>query len=297
MTGRTVHGTTNALRTDTEAIILSNAGRAGNVRTAVVGHVEWVRFATVERLPKPGEIIHAHESWLEPAGGGAVAAAELLRLAANCDFFVAVGNDETGRAAREALEALGLHVHAAVRDEPQRLGFTYLEANGERTITLIGEKLHPYGSDPLPWGELAQIDAVYLCAGDGDALLAARQARVLVATARELPTLADAGIELDALVHSSTDPEETYEPGQIEPAPKLVVTTRGREGGVFTAGNRTGSFAAAELPEPVADAYGAGDCFAAGLAFALARGDNTEAALAFASRCGARAMTRRGAGT
>ena len=61
------------------------------MRTAVVGHVEWVRFAAVERLPKPGEIIHARESWLEPAGGGAVAAAELLRLAGNCDFFVAVG--------------------------------------------------------------------------------------------------------------------------------------------------------------------------------------------------------------
>jgi ribokinase len=273
---------------------LSNAGRAGNVRTAVVGHVEWIRFATVEWLPKPGEIIHARESWLEPAGGGAVAAAELLRLADNCDFFVAVGDDEMGRAAREALEALGLRIHVAVRDEPQRLGFTYLEASGERTITLVGEKLHPYGIDPLPWGELAGIDAVYFSAGDGDALRAARQARVLVATARELPTLADAGVELDALVHSSTDPEETYEPGQIEPEPKLVVTTRGREGGSYRAGGHAGSFDAAPPPGPVADAYGAGDCFAAGLAFSLARGDGVEEALAFASACGAEAMTRRG---
>ncbi len=115
------------------------------MRTAVVGHVEWIRFAAVERLPKPGEIIHALESWLEPAGGGAVAAAELLRLAGNCDFFVAVGNDETGREAREGLEEVGLRVHAAVRAEPQRIGFTYLEENGERTITLVGEKLHPHG--------------------------------------------------------------------------------------------------------------------------------------------------------
>ena len=264
------------------------------MRTAVVGHVEWIRFATVERLPKPGEIIHAQESWLEPAGGGAVAAAELLRLAGNCDFFVAVGDDDTGQAAREALQALGLRVHVAVRDEPQRLGFTYLESNGERTITLMGEKLHPYGNDALPWGELAQIDAVYFSAGDGDALRAARQARVLVATARELPTLADAGVELDALVHSSTDPEETYEPGQIEPEPKHVVTTRGPEGGIYRAGGQKGSFDAAPLSGPVADAYGAGDCFAAGLAFALARGDGVEEALAYASARGAEAMTRRG---
>jgi ribokinase len=264
------------------------------VRTAVVGHVEWVRFAEVERVPEPGEIIHARESWLEPAGGGAVAAVQLLRLAGNCDFFVAVGTDETGQAARTGLEQLGLRVHAAVRDEPQRLGFTYLDANGERTITLVGDKLHPYRSDPLPWDELASVDAVYFSAGDAGALQAARQARVLVATARELSTLIEAGVELDALVHSATDPEEIYAPGQIEPEPKLVVSTRGRDGGTFTTGSRSGSFAAAALPGPVADAYGAGDCFAAGLAYALARGDGVEEALAFASRCGAAAMTRRG---
>jgi ribokinase len=273
---------------------LSNAGRAGIVRTAVVGHVEWIRFATVERLPKPGEIIHALESWVEPAGGGAVAATELLRLAGHCDFFVAVGNDETGREAREALEQLGLRVHAAVRDEPQRLGFTYLEPNGERTITIVGDKLHPLGSDSLPWEELAEVDAVYFTGGDLDALRAARQARVLVATARELPTLAEACVELDVLVRSATDPEETYETGQIAPEPKLVVTTRGSNGGTFRAGTREGSFDAAPLPAPVRDAYGAGDCFAAALAYALARGDDLETALAFASSRGAEAMTRRG---
>lgn len=264
------------------------------MRTAVVGHVEWVRFAAVERLPKPGEIIHALESWVEPAGGGAVAATELLRLAGNCDFFVAVGNDETGQAAGDALEELGLRIHAAVRDEPQRLGFTYLEPNGERTITIVGDKLHPHGIDPLPWGELAEIDAAYFSAGDADALHAARRAHVLVATARELPTLAAAGVDLDVLVHSATDPEEAYEPGQIEPEPKVVVTTRGSEGGTFRAGTREGSFDAAPLPGPIRDAYGAGDSFAAALAFALARGDRLERALAFASNRGAEAMTRRG---
>jgi len=265
------------------------------VRTGVVGHVEWVRFAAVERVPEPGEIIQARESWVEPAGGGAVAAAQLLALAGNCDFFVAVGNDEAGRAALLGLEQLGLRVHAAVRVEPQRLAFTYLDANGERTITLVGEKLHPYRSDPLPWDGLAEIDAVYFTAGDVDALRAARRARVLVATARELPTLAEADVELDALVRSGTDPEEAYEPGQIDPEPRLVVSTAGRKGGTFVAGGRSGIFSAAELPGPVADAYGAGDSFAAGLAFALARGDDTEAALAFAARCGAAAMTGRGA--
>ena len=37
-------------------------------RVAVVGHVEWMEFARVPRLPAPGEIVHVTESW-EDAGG------------------------------------------------------------------------------------------------------------------------------------------------------------------------------------------------------------------------------------
>jgi ribokinase len=295
MTGRTVHGKTTALRTDTRAIILSNAGGVAFVRTAVVGHVEWVRFAKVERLPRQGEIVTASDSWVEPAGGGADAAGELVRLGAEVDFFLAVGNDALGQRAREALETLGCRVHAAVRDEPQRRAFTFVDADGERTITLMGAKLHPHGADPLPWGELAEVDAVYFCAGDAHALRAARQARVLVATARELPTLLEAQVPLDALVRSGQDPSEAYRPGQLDPEPGLIVTTMGREGGSFVAGAEEGVYAAAELPGPIVDAYGAGDSFAAGLTFALGGGDDPKTALGFATACGASALTRRGA--
>jgi ribokinase len=265
------------------------------VRAAVVGHVEWVRFAEVGRMPAAGHIVQAREHWVEAAGGGAVAAVRLQELAGACDFFTAVGNDDAGRLALERLHERGLRVHHAVRDEPQRQAFTFLDDDGERTITLLGPKLHPYGSDPLPWPELAAVDAVYFCAGDADALRAARQARVVVATARELPTLRQAGVELDALVHSGTDLAERYAPGQLDPPPKLIVTTMGREGGRFVAGEQEGTYTAADLPGPLRDAYGAGDSFAACLAYALGRGDGTEQALAFAAACGAKAMTVRGA--
>jgi ribokinase len=265
------------------------------VRAAVVGHVEWVRFAAVERLPEPGEIMTASATWEEPAGGGAVAAGQLCNLAGEVDFFVAVGNDELGRRTRERLEQLGFRVHAATRDRPQRQAFTFVDAAGERTITLLGEKLHPHRADRLPWDELAKSDAVYFTAGDADALRAARQARILVATARELPTLLEAQVPLDALVLSSRDPAEAYEPGQLDPPPGLIVSTMGRDGGTYVAGERSGSFPAADVPGRIVNTYGAGDSFAAGLAFALARGDETEKALAFAARCGAAAMTGRGA--
>src|SRR3954453_3887043 len=103
---------------------------AGSVRGAVVGHFQWVRFAEVERLPEQGAILSARRSWEEPGGGGADAAGGLVRLGAEGDFFLAGGKDETGARAREALEPLGCRVHAAVRDEPQRLAFTYVDAEG-----------------------------------------------------------------------------------------------------------------------------------------------------------------------
>jgi ribokinase len=254
-----------------------------------------VRFAKVEQMPRQGEIVTAADTWEEPAGGGAVAAGELVRLGAEVDFFVAVGNDELGERARAALEELGCRVHAAMRKKPQRRAFTYLDADGERTITLMGNKLHPHGADPLPWAELAKVDAVYFCAGDPAALRAARQARALVATARELPTLVEAHVLLDALVRSGRDPSEAYEVGQLDPEPHMIVSTLGREGGSYVTAGEEKTFSAVELAGPLVDAYGAGDCFAAGLAFALALGDDAKAALASAARSGATALKRRGA--
>ena len=55
---------------------------AEGVRCAVVGHVEWVDFVPVERVPEAGEILTTNDHWAEPAGGGVVAVAELIRLGA-----------------------------------------------------------------------------------------------------------------------------------------------------------------------------------------------------------------------
>jgi ribokinase len=110
-----------------------------------------------------------------------------------------------------------------------------------------------------------------------------------------MPVLEQAGVQLDALVHSGTDQAERYVPGRLEPPPKLVVTTMGREGGRFVSADAEGTYAAADLPGPLADAYGAGDSFAAGLAYGLASEDTVESALAVASEFAAKALTVRGA--
>jgi ribokinase len=266
------------------------------MRTAVVGHVEWVEFARVERVPLAGEIVQASEWWAEAAGGGGVASVRLAHLAGDCTLFTALGDDELGEAALAQLGGLGVQVAARRHREPQRRGFTFVDAHGERTITIVGEKHVPRGRDRLPWDGLSATDAVYFVSGDAEAVRAARRARVLVATARSLPVLQEAGVELDALVRSAHDPSERYERGSLRPEPRLVVATSGREGGTWsTAGSRAGAYSAPAPPGPVSDTYGAGDSFAAGLTYGLARGDGVEAAVAFAADCAADALTRRGA--
>ena len=65
------------------------------MRLAVVGHVEWVEFVPVDRVPLAGEIVHSDRPWAEPAGGGAVAAVQLAKLAGSASFFTALGDDES----------------------------------------------------------------------------------------------------------------------------------------------------------------------------------------------------------
>jgi ribokinase len=262
------------------------------VKVAVVGHVEWVEFVPVERVPQRGEIVQAGQTWEEAGGGGGVAALQLARLAGAATLYTALGDDDLGRRAHAELQARGVRVVPAWRREPQRRAFVYVDSEGERTITVIGPKLSPRADDPIPWGELDDTDAVYFTARDVSALREARRAGVLVATARELPTLREAQVQLDALVHSGKDPDERYRAGTLEPPPELVVTTRGSEGGTYAiSGGERRTFAAVPRSGARVDDYGAGDCFAAGLTYGLMREQTVEDALALASACGAAATT------
>jgi ribokinase len=265
------------------------------MRVAVVGHVEWVEFARVEHVPAPGEIVQAVKTWEQAAGGGAVAAVQLARLAGECLFCTALGDDALGHAAKRELEGLGVRVEAAWRREMQRRAFVFIDGDAERTITTIGERLEPRMDDPLPWDELGDVDAVYLTAGDPGAVRAARAAGKLVSTPRAFEALAEAGVPIDVLVSSAEDAGERYRVGDIDPPPSMVALTAGGAGGsLVRADGRTTSWEAAPLPGPEVDAYGSGDSFAAGLTYGLAEGRSPEQAVALAARCGAACMTGRG---
>ena len=98
------------------------------------------------------------------------------------------------------------------------------------------------------------------------------------------------------LVRSAKDPGEQHAEEGLDPAPDLVVSTAGKEGGEWVGEDRTsGHWKAAALPGPPRDAYGAGDSFAAGLTFGLGCDMPIEKSLEVASRCGAHKLAGRAA--
>jgi ribokinase len=267
---------------------------ARTARVATIGHVEWTEFAPVERVPAAGEVAHAGEPFSEPAGGGAVVAVQLARLAGESTFFTALGRDGHGMRSQERLEQLGVRVHVAWRDRPTRRALTLVDDGGERTIITLGQRLAPEREDELPWEQLSDMDAVYFTAGGRGAMRAARGARVLVATPRARDAL-HGGVRLDALVLSQDDPDERREAETLSQPPALVVHTEGAGGGSYVrADGSDGRWTAAPLPGQRQDSYGCGDSFAAGFTFGLGAGMGADEALELAARCGAACLTGRG---
>lgn len=261
----------------------------------MVGHVEWVRFARVPHVPRPGEVMHARDPFEEPAGGGAVAAVQLARLAGEALLVTALGQDEHGRRSRARLRELDVEVMAAERAGNTRTAVTLVDEAGERTITTFGVRLEPAAADEqVRWGALRGMDAVYFTAGDLDALRAARAARVLVASPRAVGALGH-GVRLDALVLSGDDAIERRESVRAREDAELVVFTEGERGGNYrTRNGETGTWAAVPPPGDRVDSYGCGDSFAAGLTYGLGAGLSAPVALALAAHCGAVCLTGRG---
>ena len=265
------------------------------MRVAVVGHVEWCEFAEVPHVPRPGEIVHAAETFEEPAGGGAVAAVQLRKLAGEATLFTAFGDDETGHRSDAELREHGVHVEGRFRPEPQRRAFVYLDSDGERTITVLGPRLGPSGADDLPWDLLDETDAVVRDGGrrrgraPGPPRARARGHAARARHARRGARAARrAGVERPG-------PRRALQPRRPRPcAEGRRADARSGRGRVGDGERRAGPLGRRELPGPVRDSYGAGDSFAAGLTYGLGAGWEIAKAVELAARCGAACLTGRG---
>ncbi len=256
------------------------------MRVAVIGHVEHVTIGEVPALPSPGDICHLDRPCAFPGGGGGVAFYQLVR-GTDTLLYTALGNDDAAGFVESNLATSGARVFAARRAQPHTRDVVLVTPEGQRTIVVIGEPLHPRHADPLPWDELATCDAAYFTAQDPEALRAARAARVLVVSARRREALVRSGVEADVVVGSLGDPRERSTLADYPTRPRALVLTDGARGGQVETRDGVVRFAPSPAPSPIVGSYGAGDSFAGALVYFLARGLSPVAAASQAAAYGA----------
>ena len=186
--------------------------KKGNLNFAVVGHVEWINFLKVDQLPKHGVISHSEKSLEYPAGGGSIIAKILSDLTLNqIHFFTSLGNDDYGDKCFKILSNMGIKLHVAWRDKPTRRGFSLIDSQGERAITVIGERLAPTHKDNLEWNILKKMDGIFITASDSEIFKMARSSPILCTTPRVgINTINKSNVLLDGLIGSNLDPGETF---------------------------------------------------------------------------------------
>ncbi len=242
--------------------------KKGNLNFAVVGHVEWINFLKVDQFPQPGVISHSEMSIEYPAGGGSVIAKTLSELTNNqVHFFTSLGKDYYGEQSFKILSDFGMKLHVAWRDKPTRRGFSLTDRNGERSITVIGERLAPTYKDKLDWSIFKKMDGIFITASDSEIFKKARIAESLCSTPRVgLNTINKSNVFLDGLIGSNLDPGEVFNLSEISLKPKLIIKTEGENGGTVYPGGR---YKALINKKQKVDSYGCGDAFAAGILYGL----------------------------
>ena len=254
---------------DKNKLFSKNKYIKGNLKFAVIGHIEWINFLKVDFLPKPGIISHAKNSLELPAGGGALITKTLFELSNNeIHFFTALGKDYYGYKSFEFFKKIGINIHVAWRTEPTRKGFSLIDDYGERSITIIGERLAPSYKDNLNWDILSDMDGIFVTAGDKNLIKKAREANILCTTPRVgINLINESKINLDALIGSNLDPDESFSLSDLNKKPRYIIKTEGEKGGLYIPGGRFNAIIDNVIK---IDSYGCGDSFAAGVLYGLA---------------------------
>lgn len=293
---------------------------------AVVGSINVDVVVRSARLPSPGETIHGESFALTLGGKGANQACAAARLGADVTFVGATGTDGFAAFAREKIAGFGLDLGLIREDAAHGTGIAVISVDqaGQNAITVVA------GAN----AGLSQADVTQAREGLKSAralllqcetplqtsLAAARIVKAAGGCAILDPAPAPSGgvpmelidnidiitpneSEAAALVgHAVTDRDSALAAARALRArhPRLTAVVKLGGAGLVWSGPNSEGFVP-PFSVHVVDTVAAGDCFNAGLAFALA-GEGAESlaanpapSLRFASACGALAVTRPGA--
>jgi ribokinase len=266
----------------------------------------------VPRIPLVGQTLQATAVRRSAGGKGANQAIGLARLGTTVDMVGAVGDDPEGRLMLDQLAAAGVSArHVAVAtDEPTGLALVMVDADGDNAIVVV-----PGANDSVaPASVSAAIEAVTtydvllaqletpLPAVDAALRRGAASGALVVLNAAPARPLPDELLTLvDVLVVNEHEARELSGRTDVAAAAvhlnrrgaAAVVVTLGARGALMLRGNERAT--AAGFPVRAVDTTGAGDCFVAALAVALAGQCPPAEAVRFANAAAALAVTRHGA--
>lgn len=243
-------------------------------------------FVGLEALPGPGEERFAGDMLRSP-GGGAITAVGARRLGLNTALVAPLGDDLAGRFVRRELDAEGV-----IMGEPRgnRTPTTVvMPVAGERSMVTVDPGVRARAADLEPLSPravsatLEQIDIVpegvcaFITCGDDDARAFAgrlprvtpdRRARALIVNRRE-----------GGILTGEPEPEEAAR--RLNAVAEIAAVTLGPDGVVASYDGR--SVRVDGCGETVIDSTGAGDLFAAALAWADLLGADPEVAITWAN--------------
>ena len=286
-------------------------------RITVVGSYATGLTLKVKRLPSPGETVLASGYRVDFGGKGSNQAVGCARLGAEVAFVARVGEDNFGDMALRLYREEGIDA-AFIRQTGERstgVGFILVEAGtGNNCIAL-----DPGANELLSAGDVAQCDSAFKSsalvlaqleipaaaaeaalargrAGGATTILNPAPVRPLPASVLQLvdvltPNQAEAKVLTGRSPEDATNPEEVGRE-LIGRGVRQVVITLGERGALIVTSASSKHIAA--IPLPAVDTTGAGDAFNAGLAMALASGEDLEPAVEFAVVTGGMAVTREG---
>ena len=257
-----------------------------NVDLAVVtpAYLDYT-FVGLESLPGPGEERFAGDMLRSP-GGGAITAVGARRLGLSTALVAPLGDDLAGRFVRHALKEEGIEVGESRGNRTPTT--VVMPVAGERSMVTVDPGVRARASDleslspRAVSATLEQIDLLpgdlctFVTCGDDDARAFAGR---LPRTARRMRALIVNRREAAILTGEST-PEEGA--AALASVAEIAVVTLGPEGAVARVADRTVAVGGVNTI-PVVDTTGAGDLFAAALAWADLLGADPEVALPWAN--------------
>lgn len=280
-------------------------------RVAVVGSYNHGLTMSVDDIPRPGETVLGDEFAEGVGGKGSNQAVAAARLGADASFVGRVGDDRFADAAFDLWADEGVTAHVE-RDPGTHtgVGFVVVDDAGENAISVAPGANARLDAEAVRSHADAVADADVALAQleigtepvEGAARIAGEHDVTFVlnpAPARDIPDSLVA--DVDVLTPNLPEARDLVgvPPGESDPevlardlrsrGPDAVVVTLGGEGALVVTDEEVTEVSPVDVD--VVDTTGAGDAFNAGLAVALAEGEELVSAVRFGCRVGAAACT------